>query len=106
MARTLDDIINALPPDERARVEARAEELMAEVESLGALRRLADQTQEQIAESLRISQPSVSKIERQTDLYLSTLRRFVEAAGGTLEIRVEFPGKPPLRLTGLGAISD
>jgi transcriptional regulator with XRE-family HTH domain len=104
--RTLDDIMNALTPERRARVEARTQELLAEVESLSALRRLADQTQEQIAESLRISQPSVSKIERQTDLYLSTLRRFVEAAGGTLEIRVEFPGKPPLRLTGLGAISD
>ncbi|MFV3128121.1 XRE family transcriptional regulator [Niveispirillum sp. KHB5.9] len=106
MARTLEDIMVALPPDERARVEARAEELLAEVESLGELRRLADQTQEQIADSLGISQPSVSKIERQTDLYLSTLRRFVEAAGGTLEIRVEFPGKQPLRLTGLGAIAD
>jgi len=44
----------------------------------------------------------VHKIERQTDLYLSTLRRFVEAAGGTLELRVSLPGKGTIRLTGLG----
>ncbi|MFM2042312.1 MAG: hypothetical protein RLY86_888 [Pseudomonadota bacterium] len=86
--RTLDDVMASLSPERRARIEARAGELMREVDSLG------------------ISQPSVSKIERQTDLYLSTLRRFVEAAGGTLELRVEFPGKPPLRLTGLGDVRD
>lgn len=104
--RTLDDVMASLPADERARIEARAEELMREVDSLAELRRLNEHTQEQIAASLGISQPSVSKIERQTDLYLSTLRRFVEAAGGTLELRVEFPGKPPLRLTGLGDVRD
>ena len=45
------------------------------------------------------------KIERQTDLYLSTLRRYVEAAGGTLELRVELPGKGVLHLTGLGELN-
>jgi len=104
--RTLEDVMASLPADERARIEARAEELMQEIDSLAELRRLNEHTQEQVAQSLGISQPSVSKIERQTDLYLSTLRRFVEAAGGTLELRVEFPGKPPLRLTGLGDVRD
>lgn len=44
------------------------------------------------------------KIERQTDLYLSTLRPFVEAAGGKLELRMELPGSEPILLTGLGEI--
>ena len=48
------------------------------------MRKLAERSQEQIARSLGIKQPSVLKIERQTDLYLSTLRRFIEAAGGKL----------------------
>jgi hypothetical protein len=48
----------------------------------------------------------VLKIERQTDLYLSTLRRFVEAAGGTLELRVELPGTGVMRLTGMGELSQ
>lgn len=45
-------------------------------------------------------------IERQADLYLSTLRRFVEAAGGTLELRVELPGKGLVRLKGIGEIGE
>lgn len=44
------------------------------------------------------------KIERQTDLYLSTLRRFVEAAGGTLELRIDLPGTGAFTLTGLGEV--
>ncbi|MCZ8194095.1 XRE family transcriptional regulator [Brevundimonas sp.] len=93
-----------LPPARRARVEARAAELAAEVEGLKALREIAGRSQEQIAQSLGVKQPSVLKMERQADLYLSTLRRFVEAAGGTLELRVELPGKGVLRLTGMGDI--
>ena len=62
-------------------------------------------SQEQIAQSLGIKQPAIVKIERQTDLYPSTLRRFVEAAGGTLELRVELPGSGVLRLTGMGELN-
>ena len=91
-----------MTPEDRAEVEARTAELIAEVEGLKAFRVLAERSQEQIAESLGIKQPSVHKIEKQTDLYLSTLRRFVEAAGGSLELRVELPGKGVLHLTGVG----
>lgn len=55
-----------------------------------------------MAPSLGIKQPSVHKIEQQSDIYLSTLRRFVEAAGGTMELVVTLPDKGTLRLTGLG----
>jgi len=48
----------------------------------------------------------VVKIERQTDLYLSTLRRFVEAAGGTLELRVRLPGMGVIHLTGMGELNS
>ncbi len=90
------------PAERRAQVEARSADLIAEVEGLKAFRQLAERSQEQIAQSLGIKQPSVHKIEKQTDLYLSTLRRFVEAAGGSLELRVELPGKGVLHLTGVG----
>lgn len=102
MGRSRNEIMAALPEDRRRRIEARAQELVAEVEGLKALRQLAERSQEQIAETLGVKQPSVHKIERQTDLYLSTLRRFVEAAGGKLELRVELPGKGVLHLTGVG----
>ena len=102
MGRTVKQIKAAMTPEDRAEVEARTVELIAEVEGLKAFRVLAERSQEQIAESLGIKQPSVHKIEKQTDLYLSTLRRFVKAAGGSLELRVELPGKGVLHLTGVG----
>ncbi len=102
--RTLEELLDALPPEDRIAVEARSAELHAEVEGLKALRKLAERTQEQIAQSLGVKQPAIVKIERQADLYLSTLRRFVEAAGGTLELRVELPGTGVLRLTGMGEL--
>lgn len=102
MGRTVKQIKAAMTPEDRAEVEARTAELIAEVEGLKAFRVLAERSQEQIAKSLGIKQPSVHKIEKQTDLYLSTLRRFVEAAGGSLELRVELPGKGVLHLTGVG----
>jgi len=48
----------------------------------------------------------VVKIERQTDLYLSTLRRFVEAAGDRLEVRVQLPGTGVINLTGMGELNS
>lgn len=106
MARTHTDIVKTLPAARRRKVAERAAELHREVEGLRALRLLAERTQEQIAESLGVKQPSVHKIERQSDLYLSTLRRFVEAAGGTLELVVTLPGTGAVHLSGIGQITE
>lgn len=102
MGRTRAEIMAGLSPARRAGIDTRVAVLTGEVEGLRALRELAEHSQAQMAEALGVKQPSVLKIERQTDLYLSTLRRFVEAAGGTLELRVELPGKGVLSLTGMG----
>lgn len=104
LGRTLDEVIAGMPAESRARIAERSAELHAEVEGLKALRKLAERSQEQIAQSLGVKQPAVVKMERQADLYLSTLRRFVEAAGGKLELRVELPGVGPFTLTGIGQI--
>lgn len=106
MPVTHEEILARLPKARPVRIKARAAELHREVEGLKALRKLAERSQEQIAQSLGIKQPSVVKIERQTDLYLSTLRRFVEAAGGKLELRVELPGTGSFTLTGVGELKD
>lgn len=102
MAKTLDEVLVTLPKARRDRIDARYRELRKEVESLAALRKAAGKAQVDIATSLKISQPSVSKIEKQTDMYLSTLRNYVEAMGGDLELVVRFPRQPPLRLSRLG----
>jgi DNA-binding XRE family transcriptional regulator len=106
MGRTREEIMAGLSEARRAKVEARAQELHGQVEGLKALRQLAERSQVEIAEALGVKQPSVHKIERQADLYLSTLRRYVEAAGGKLELRVELPGKGVLHLTGLGELTS
>ncbi|WP_026596987.1 XRE family transcriptional regulator [Methylobacterium sp. 77] len=105
MARTMEQVMAAIPPDRLARIHARADEMKAEIDGLKALRLLADRSQEDIARELGITQPAVLKMERQTDLYLSTLRRFVEAAGGKLELRVELPGKGVICLTSMGELA-
>ncbi|HEX5280232.1 MAG TPA: XRE family transcriptional regulator [Micropepsaceae bacterium] len=102
MAKTLEEVLAALPKARRDRIDARYHELRKEVQSLAALRKAAGKAQVDVATSLKISQPSVSKIERQTDMYLSTLRNYVEAVGGGLELVVRFPRQPPLHLSGLG----
>jgi DNA-binding XRE family transcriptional regulator len=106
MAKTLNEVLAALPKARRDRIDVRYRELRKEVESLTALRKAAGKAQVEIAASLKISQPSVSKIERQTDMYLSTLRNYVDAVGGDLELVVRFPRQQPLRLSGLGDVIE
>lgn len=105
MARSLNDIIAALPADEQAAIKSRYQELKQEVEGLRELRQIAGKAQEEIATALNIKQPSVSKIEKQADMYLSTLRSYVEAVGGKLELTVKLPAHPALRLQSLGDVS-
>ncbi len=104
--RTLDELFAELTPRQQHLVAERSAKLHEEVEGLKALRKLAERSQEQIAEALGVTQPAVVKMERQTDLYLSTLRRFVEAAGGTLALRIELPGKGVIHLTGVGELTE
>lgn len=105
MGRTIDEVINALPKERQRRIKARYLELKQEVESLRQLREVAGKAQADIAAALKIKQPSVSKIERQADMYLSTLRSYVKAIGGELELVVHLPSGPDVHLHHLGDIS-
>jgi len=102
MGRTLTEIIAELPPERQRRIEKRHRELKRQVESLRELREIAGKAQADVATALRIKQPSISKIEKQADMYLSTLRRYVEAVGGELELIVKLPRRPALRLHRIG----
>ncbi|AXA37956.1 XRE family transcriptional regulator [Rhizobium leguminosarum] len=104
MGRSITDVIASLPRDQQEQVEARYQELRQEVESLRELRLIAGKAQEDVATALNIKQPSVSKIEKQADMYLSTLRSYVEAIGGRLELTVKLPSHPTLKLQGLGDV--
>ncbi|WP_372024549.1 XRE family transcriptional regulator [Tistrella mobilis] len=102
MGRSLDDIIAARLPDEQVAIEAHRDASKQHVEGLCELRQIAGKAQADIASALNITQPSVSKIEKQTDMHLSTLRNYVEAIGGELELTVKLPQRPALRIHHLG----
>lgn len=102
MGRTLKDKLATLDPARRANIEAEADRLHTEYLTLQQLRKAKDLTQVQLAETLGIQQATVAKYERQSDLLLSTLSSYVQAMGGSLKLMVEFPGKAPVALDGLG----
>ncbi len=91
-------------PEQRDATRARAHALL-ELErlSLTALRRARAMTQETIAETAGMAQGDVSKLEHRTDAYIGTVRRFVEALGGSLRMVVEFPDAAPVEIEGFGA---
>ncbi|MBX7255896.1 MAG: helix-turn-helix domain-containing protein [Candidatus Hydrogenedentes bacterium] len=90
MAKSFSRLQSAIPPARREQNAVRAQTLMAEMR-LDELRKAMTLTQQQMAETLQMSQTAVSKIERQADMYVSTLRRYVAAMGGELKVIASFP---------------
>ena len=83
-------LTDALPAARKARIEARKGELRESM-LLHEVRQARAMTQEAVGASLRVKQPAVAKLERRTDMYVSNLRSYIEAMGGTLNIVAEFP---------------
>jgi len=106
MTVSLENILAEMPAERRQRIERMAAELIAEELNLRELRRLRKLTQARLSKKLKIGQEGVSRIEKRTDLYLSTLRSYVEGVGGKLTIMAEFPDRSPVFLTGLGENSS
>ncbi|MBI4483211.1 MAG: helix-turn-helix transcriptional regulator [Acidobacteria bacterium] len=90
MAKNFKLLQGRMSPEARARSEAKADELIRQM-ALDELRVARDLSQEHLAELLHVKQSAISKMERRTDMYVSTLQKFVQAMGGTLEIRALFP---------------
>jgi DNA-binding XRE family transcriptional regulator len=101
MAVNVNDKIKKLSPAQRKRVDARAAELVAEEMTLRELRHARKLTQVRMAKALGITQDSVSRLEKRSDLLLSTLRKTVKAMGGNLSLVAEFPDRPPVVLSGI-----
>ena len=90
MARNFKELQAKMSPERRARSEAAAQKMLEEM-PLDELREARNLTQEQLAKVLRVNQAAVSKMERRTDMYLSTLDGIIKAMGGYLEMRAVFP---------------
>jgi transcriptional regulator with XRE-family HTH domain len=94
MPVNVNDKIRKLRPAQRKKVESRTAELIAEEMTLRELRKARKLTQVRMAKALGVTQDSVSRLEKRSDLLLSTLRKTVEAMGGTLSLVAEFPDRP------------
>jgi len=92
-------VIASLPAKRRDRIERRARELA----TLKDLRQAVARTQADLAASLGVGQDTVSRIEGRSDMLLSTLRRYVKAMGGELELVARFPNRPPLVIDRIAA---
>jgi DNA-binding XRE family transcriptional regulator len=99
--RTLNDVIGRLPAARRQKVEARAQELIAEQLTLQDIRKARKLTQAQMATTLDIGQDSISRLEKRSDMMLSTMRGYIEAMGGSLELVARFPKRAPVIITSI-----
>ncbi len=90
MTRSLKQLKKQLSPKVLKAAQAKTQKMLAELH-LNELRQARELSQEQLADILHVRQASVSKLERKTDMYISTLRHFIRAMGGDLEINAVFP---------------
>ena len=90
MANKFSDLRAKMKPEAQKRASAMAQTMLAEM-PLNELRQARGLSQKMLAEVLQVQQPSIAKIEKRTDMYLSTLRSHIEAMGGELDIVARFP---------------
>jgi DNA-binding XRE family transcriptional regulator len=102
--KTLNQKMKRIGSARRKKIEARAAGLIAEEMTLQELRQARKLTQVRMAKVLGISQDGVSRLEKRSDLLLSTLRKSVEAMGGNLSLVAEFPDRDPVVLSGIAEV--
>lgn len=105
MGKRYEELMAELTPERRARVEARAAELIAEEKSLRDLRQAHQLTQQSMAKKLGVKQHSISRLEQRSDMLLSTLSGYIGKMGGELVLTANFPDSDPVRITGFGDIA-
>lgn len=92
MGRNIDDVIQGLPADRQAKIAAltqeKVEEMIAHAATLTDFRKAVGKTQAEVAKALGINQHAVSQLEKRSDTYVSTLRRYLKSLGMTLELSV------------------
>lgn len=106
MRQTMDEFIAALPPDRQQAIHEGAARLIAEELTLRELRKARAISQRAVGAALHVNQAAVSKIERKADMYISTLREYIEAMGGALDIIARFPDHAPVKITQFEDLGD
>jgi DNA-binding XRE family transcriptional regulator len=104
MAHKWEKLKQRMSPAARARVDARVKETLSTL-PLAEIRRAIGMTQQELASKLEVGQGSVSKLENAADMYLTTLRKYVEALGGHLRLTAEFPGGRRMDIDEVGKLA-
>jgi transcriptional regulator with XRE-family HTH domain len=102
--RSFKELTKGFSQERKARVAARAAELKSEM-TLHELRHARELSQQDLARELNVGQPAVAKLERRADMYVSNLRRYIEALGGSLEITARFP-EGSVTIVKFGELAD
>lgn len=97
MSITHDEIMAALPEERRKKIESRSARLIAQ-ERIRSIRTSLGLSQKDLAALLNVTQPAISKMERQKDIQIGTLAGIISALGGTLEITARFPDHEDVRI--------
>jgi len=90
MTRKFSELEAKMTPERRIRIAQKVKEALAEM-PLNELRNARGLSQKMLAEALHIQQPAIAKLEKRTDMYISTLRSHIKAMGGDLEVIARFP---------------
>ncbi len=99
MAKPFKKLVGKMSPEAQARIKARTEALLLEMNLNELRRRCTELTQADVAKLLDVTQALVSKFERRDDVLVSSLYAYIEALGGELELRAKFPGHEDVRVT-------
>ena len=87
--KPFNNLTKGFTQERRAKIEARKIELREKM-ALHVLRKAIGTSQEELARRLNVNQPAIAKMERRSDIRIQSLRRMIEAMGGTLEVSAKF----------------
>lgn len=102
--KKFSELTKNFSPERREHIERIKESLRQDM-ALAELRQALSFTQSTLAETLGVGQAEISKIENRTDIFISTLKRFLEAMGGELEIRAKFQGQS-IKITNFSSLIE
>lgn len=104
MNRSLNEKLNSLSVERKDEIEKRATQLIAEEMTLRDLRLALEKTQVDLGEILHMKQEGISRLEKRSDMLISTLNKYISAMGGTLKLMAEFPDRAPVEIHGIADI--
>lgn len=104
MTKTLKSKLNKLPAERRKKISKRAKELITREMTLRDLRKALALTQTDVSSKLHMNQEAISRLERRSDILLSTLISYIKAMGGELNLTAKFPNRTSIKLSGFGDI--